>query len=155
MKVSEFKNHLQNHSEIRIQLPSGELLPNHYHITEMGIINKKYTDCGNTFREENYFTFQLWHSTDTWHQLKAEKVLKIISGIEKQLQSMDDLEIIIEYQNEDTIGKFGLEYNQNQFQLTATKTTCLAQDNCGIPSEKIRNPLKQLTSSCAPNTNCC
>ena len=26
------------------------------HITEMGVVNKKYTDCGNTFREENYFS---------------------------------------------------------------------------------------------------
>ena len=55
MKLSQFKNQLEQVTTFQIQLPNGTFVPNHFHITEMGIINKKYTDCGNTFREENYF----------------------------------------------------------------------------------------------------
>lgn len=154
MKLSEFKKHLEKTNEFQIQLPNGNFVPKHFHITEMGIINKKYTDCGNTFREENYFTFQLWYSVDTWHQLTSEKVLKIISGIEKNT-NVGDNDILVEYQDENTIGKFGLEFNGENFELTPTKTTCLAQDNCGIPTEKIKKSLKELSSCCTPESGCC
>jgi len=154
MKLSEFKRQLEQAAEFAIQLPNGEFVPNHFHITEMGIINKKYTDCGNTFREENYFTFQLWYSQDTWHRLTSEKVLKIISGIEKNT-NVGDFDILVEYQGENTIGKFGLEFNGENFQLNATKTTCLAQDNCGIPVEKIKKNLKEVTSCCTTESSCC
>ncbi|RXR19339.1 hypothetical protein EQG63_07820 [Flavobacterium amnicola] len=154
MKLSEFKRQLALVSEFAIQLPTGEFVPNHFHITEMGIINKKYTDCGNTFREENYFTFQLWYSQDTWHRLTSEKVLKIIAGIEKNT-NVDDFDILVEYQDENTIGKFGLEFTGEHFRLTSTKTTCLAQDNCGIPTEKIKKNIQELASCCTPNSGCC
>lgn len=154
MKLSEFKKQLELVENFKIQLPNGEFVPNHFHITEMGTINKKYTDCGNTFREENYFTFQLWFSVDTWHQLTSEKVLKIIAGIEKNTV-IGDYDILVEYQDEHTIGKFGLEYNGQNFELTPTKTTCLAQDNCGIPTEKVKKSLNQLTSCCTPESGCC
>lgn len=154
MKLSEFKKYLANSESFAVQLPNGTFVPNHFHITEMGVVNKKYTDCGNTFREENYFTFQLWYSTDTWHKLTSEKVLKIIAGIEKNIQ-VEDYDILVEYQGEDTIGKFGLGFNGKDFLLESTKTTCLAQDNCGIPTEKIKKNLSEMTSCCAPESNCC
>lgn len=154
MKLSEFKKYLADTENFAIQLPNGAFVPEHFHITEMGVINKKYTDCGNTFREENYFTFQLWYSTDTWHRLTAEKVLKIIAGIEKNM-NVEDYDILVEYQGAETIGKFGIDFKENKFLLTSTKTTCLAQDNCGIPVEKIKKNLSEVTSCCTPNSNCC
>lgn len=158
MKRSEFKNQLQKVENFDIQLPNGDYIPQHFHITEMGTINKKYTDCGNTFREENYFTFQLWYSHDTWHRLTSEKVLKIISGIEKNME-ISDFDILVEYQDENTIGKFGLDFNGSNFVLASTKTTCLAGDNCGIPSiEKIKTKIgewKEKETCCSQESGCC
>lgn len=154
MRLSEFKKYLSESDNFEIQLPDGKQIPSHFHITEMGIVNKKYTDCGNTFREENYFTFQLWHTDDVWHRLTSEKVIKIISGIEKNTVE-SDYEIIVEYQTEATIGKFGLAHNGTTFVLTSTKTTCLANSQCGIIPEKAKKELQELTNCCQPNSNCC
>lgn len=154
MKLSEFKNHLAKKTvPFSIILPTGENVPEHFHITEMGTIHKRFTDCGNTFREEDYFTFQLWYSVDLDHRLTPEKVLKIISGIEKK-ETIGDYEIQVEYQEENTIGKFGLDFNGKNFVLTSTKTTCLAQDNCGIP-QKVKKNLSELASCGSGASNCC
>ena len=104
--------------------------------------------------KKTIFTFQLWYSEDTWHQLTSEKVLKIIAGIQKNT-AVGDFDILVEYQDANTIGKFGLEFNGEHFKLTSTKTTCLAQDNCGIPTEKIKKNLKEVTSCCTTESGCC
>jgi hypothetical protein len=155
MKVSEFKKQLENNAQLGFNLPNGQKVPAHFHITEMGYINKKYTDCGNTFREENYFSFQLWYANDTDHRLTADKVIKIIAGIEKNIGE-NDYEIQVEYQGEDTIGKFKLATATTGFKLIPTQTTCLAMDSCGSPKDKIKiGTLKEAASSCAPNSGCC
>lgn len=83
--------------------------------------------------------------------------MKIINSVEENLES-DDLEIEIEYQQE-TVGKFGLEYWDNRFVLTNTKTDCLAKDNCGIPVEKIKIKIgewvNKQTDCCTPDAGCC
>jgi Family of unknown function (DUF6428) len=154
MKLSEFKIRLHEVETFSIQLPDKTFVPAHFHITEMGIINKKYTDCGNTFREENYFTFQLWFANDIEHRLETNKVLKIVSGIEKNLTTQD-LEIQVEYQDTNTIGKYKLGFNNGNFDLIPTKTTCLAMENCGIPLEKMKIKINELSTSCSPNSGCC
>ena len=98
---------------------------------------------------------QLWTSVDFQHRLDPEKVISIIDATSGMFEG-EDLEIEIEFQ-QDTVGKFGLEYNDNQFVLTNTKTDCLAKENCGIPVEKIKiNELQEnITSYCPSNSNCC
>jgi hypothetical protein len=154
MKLSEFKTRLQEVEKLSIQLPDKTFVPAHFHITEMGITNKKYTDCGNTFREENYFTFQLWYAEDVDHRLETNKVLKIINGIERNLPS-EDLKIQVEYQDTNTIGKYNLGFQNGNFELKSTKTTCLAMENCGLPLEKIKLKINELATSCLPNSGCC
>jgi len=68
-----------------------------------------------------------------------------------------DFDIEVEYQG-DTIGKYGLEHNGFHFVLTSKKTDCLAKDNCGLPQEKQKFNLTDLTannSSCTPGSGCC
>ncbi|MGL6126983.1 DUF6428 family protein, partial [Chryseobacterium artocarpi] len=71
---------------------------------------------------------------------------------------IEDDEIEVEYQNT-TIGKFDLEFNGKNFVLKNKTTACLAQDACGIPTEKQRVNLSELsnnqTSCCIPNSGCC
>ena len=155
MKLSEIKNHLVNLNTIAFQLPNGELVPNHFHVTEVGKITKNFIDCGGTIRNEEVVNFQLWNANDYDHRLHPEKLVHIIELSEKAL-NIPDLEIEVEYQGA-TIGKYGLDFDGTNFLLTTKQTDCLAKDNCGIPEEKPKMKLSELQSqsACAPNSGCC
>lgn len=148
MKLSEIKNKLNQLEKIAFQLPNGELVPNHFHVTEVGKVTKHFIDCGGTVRNEEVVNFQLWNANDYDHRLHPEKLVKIIELSEKVLE-IGDLEIEVEYQG-DTIGKFGLDFDGTNFLLTTKKTDCLAKDKCGIPAQKPKIRLSNLS-----NQSCC
>lgn len=157
MKLSEIKSALQNLSTISFQLPNGELVASHFHVTEVGIINKHFIDCGGTVRKEEVVNFQLWEANDYDHRLHPEKLIHIIELSEKTL-GIPDLEIEVEYQMQNTIGKFGLEFDGVHFLLTNKLTDCLAKDQCGIPelqAQTIVGESNTKTSCCTPNSGCC
>lgn len=155
MKLSEIKDKLNKLEKIAFQLPNGELVPNHFHVTEIGKITKHFIDCGGTVRKEEVVNFQLWNANDYDHRLHPEKLLDIIQLSERVLE-IEDLEIEVEYQA-DTIGKFGLDFDGQNFLLTNKETDCLAKDKCGIPNEKPKVKLSELNneSSCTPGGGCC
>jgi len=155
MKLSEIKKELKQLNTIAFQLPNGELVPNHFHVTEVGKITKHFIDCGGTERKETVVNFQLWNANDYDHRLHPEKLLNIIELSEKTL-GIEDLDIEVEYQAE-TIGKFGLDFNGTNFVLTTKQTDCLAQDQCGIPAEKPKLQFSdiQTGNSCTPGSGCC
>ena len=157
MKLSEIKAELKNLAQIAFQLPNGELVPNHFHVTEVGKITKNFIDCGGVVRNEEVANFQLWEANDYDHRLHPEKLLQIIELSEVKLQ-IPDLEIEVEYQMKETIGKFSLDFDGTNFQLKSKLTDCLAKDNCGIPTEKVKVKIgerKQEVTTCDPNSNCC
>jgi len=155
MKLSEIKSKLNQLETISFQLPNGELVPNHFHVTEVGKITKNFIDCGGTVRKEEVANFQLWNANDYDHRLHPEKLLHIIELSEKVLE-IEDLEIEVEYQA-DTIGKFGLDFDGKNFLLSTKQTDCLAKENCGIPAEKPKVKLSDINKEpcCAPDGNCC
>jgi len=156
MKLSQIKNHLNQLETIAFQLPDGSLVPNHFHVTEVGKITKHFIDCGGTIRNEEVVNFQLWEADDYDHRLHPEKLIHIINLSEKVL-GLEDLEIEVEYQAE-TIGKFGLDFDGTNFLLTTTQTDCLAKEQCGIPSEKPKVRLSSLQESstcCSTDSGCC
>lgn len=155
MKLSEIKNELKQLETIAFKLPNGELVPNHFHVTEVGKITKHFIDCGGTERNETVVNFQLWNANDYDHRLHPEKLLNIIELSEKTL-GIEDLDIEVEYQGE-TIGKFGLDFDGTSFLLTTKQTDCLAQDQCGIPAEKPKLQFSdiQTGNSCTPGGGCC
>ncbi len=153
MKLSQFKNQLENTDQLEFVLSNGTKVPTHFHITEIGLTTKQFKDCGNTFRISKTATIQLWTSVDFYHRLEAKKVIKIIDSTESIFDG-EDLDIEIEYQ-QDTVGKFGLDYKNGKFILTNTKTDCLAKSDCGFPTEKIKQNLKELTSCCTTTSSCC
>lgn len=157
MKLSQVKTQLRAIDSLTFQLPGGQIVPSHFHVTEVGIISKHFIDCGGTIREEKVVNFQLWSSTDTDHRLMPKKLQDIIQLSEKLLD-MGDFEVEVEYQGPETISKFGLDFNGVSFQLTNKQTDCLAPDKCGIPAQKPRIKLKDLQlqgQSCDPNSGCC
>ena len=155
MKLSEVKKILAQSNEIGFALPSGEIVPSHFHVTEVGKISKHFIDCGGTVRTEEVINFQLWNADDYDHRLHPEKLMNIIELSEKVL-NLEDLEIEVEYQSS-TIGKFGLEYDGINFLLTNKQTDCLAPDKCGIPESKPKIKLVDIQSApnCRPGSGCC
>jgi hypothetical protein len=155
MKLSEIKNTLNQLEKISFQLPNGELVPSHFHVTEVGKITKHFIDCGGTERNEVVANFQLWNANDYDHRLHPAKLLNIVELSEKVL-GIGDLEIEVEYQGA-TIGKFGLDFDGTHFLLTNKQTDCLAKDKCGIPTAKRKVKMSALKaeSCCSPEANCC
>ncbi|MCZ4245113.1 DUF6428 family protein [Pedobacter punctiformis] len=155
MKLSEIKNYLTHTEGVNFQLENGAMVPENFHVTEVGIITKDFIDCGGTIRHEKVANFQLWDANDFEHRLKPNKLLSIISLSEKVL-GMEDLEIEVEYQAE-TIGKYDLGFDGQNFLLLSKKTACLAADKCGVPTEKQKINLVNLASgsSCTPGGGCC
>lgn len=157
MKLSEIKKHLATAEAVNFTLPSGAFVPEHFHVTEVGLITKHFIDCGGTERLEKVVNFQLWDANDFEHRLKPQKLQHIIALSEQRL-GIDDLEIEIEYQSE-TISKYGLHYNGKDFQLVPKHTACLASDACGIPPVKQKIQLAEAAtekqSCCTPGSGCC
>ncbi len=157
MNLKEFKSILKTQDELHFQLQNGEKVPVHFHITEVGLISKHFVDCGGKVRMENKINFQLWTSNDFYHRLKSEKLLQIINQSAGLIQN-ENYEIELEYQ-QTSITKFGLAFENNKFILTNLQTACLAEDACGVTSEKIKVKLGELsdknTNGCTPGGGCC
>ena len=157
MESQELKNKLNALDAINFVQPNGEIVPAHFHVTEVGLTTKYFIDCGGTVREEKYANFQLWEANDIGHRLSPNKLLGIIDLSEKTL-NLGDFEIEVEYQT-NTIGRYGLNFDGTNFILANKKTDCLAKENCGIPKEKQKLNLTELqkteSSCCTPNSGCC
>jgi hypothetical protein len=156
MKLSEIKNQLKKSTQIAFQLPNGNLVANHFHVTEVGKVTKNFIDCGGKVRNEEVINFQLWEENDYDHRLHPEKLLSIIE-LSENIFAFDDLEIEVEYQGKETIGKYGLEFDGKNFLLTSKLTACLAREACGIPEEKPRIKISEAgnVTACDPNSGCC
>ena len=155
MTLKEVKTALQGLETTAFELPNGNLVPRHFHVTEVGKVSKHFIDCGGTVRTEEMVNFQLWNADDYDHRLHPEKLIHIIELSEKTL-GLADLEVEVEFQGT-TIEKYSLEFNGKHFLLTSKFTDCLAKDNCGIPESKPKVKLSevQATGGCTPNSGCC
>ncbi|MEM7552046.1 MAG: DUF6428 family protein [Bacteroidota bacterium] len=157
MRLSEIKTALSATGSVNFQLPDGSAVPSHFHVTEIGIVNKRFIDCGGTLRDEKVINFQLWEANDYDHRITPDKMNQIIKVAETKL-GLDDLDVEVEYQS-DTIGTYSLDFTNGNFQLLSKRTNCLAKDKCGVPSEKPRVRLSNIRpkaeNTCVPGTGCC
>jgi hypothetical protein len=144
MKLSEVKEKLDSLEKLRFKFVNGEFIPEHFHVTEVGRVQKDFIDCGGTVRSERAITFQLWKADDYDHRLAPQKLKSIIELSEKTLE-LEDLEVEVEYQS-GTIGRFGLCFDDESFVLTEKQTDCLAKDKCGITV---------LQDDCCSGSGCC
>ena len=146
------KNLLQTGS-VNFILPGGSYIPRHFHLTEIGLIDKHFIDCGGKGRSEKKISLQLLHANDTDHRLSPAKFLKIIESAETVLNA-DDHEVEAEYQNE-TIGRYALDFDGTDFLLRSTHTACLAEDSCGIPDQSAQQLPQNKEVCCTPGGGCC
>ncbi|MEM1325781.1 MAG: DUF6428 family protein [Bacteroidota bacterium] len=143
MTLLTFKQYLSSLSQIAFQLPDGTLVPRHFHVTEVGKIQKEFIDCGGQLRSETSINLQLWEANDYDHRLHPEKLVQIIELATQQLHLPDAI-IEVEYQGA-TIQKFGLDFDGQHFLLTTKQTACLA--NC-IPEQMTNFDLPQAGNCC-------
>ena len=115
MKLSEVKEILSTLNNVTFKLENGTFLPEHFHVTEVGMITKHFIDCGGVIRTEKVVNFQLWNANDYDHRLKPTKLLNIIQLSEDKL-GIEDAEVEVEYQSQ-TIGKYDLDFIENYFDL--------------------------------------
>lgn len=159
MKLSQVKALLPSLEQVSFKLENGTMVPEHFHVTEIGGVTKHFIDCGGTIRTEKKINFQLWNANDTEHRLLPSKLLNIIDLSETKL-GIEDAEIEVEYQGS-TIGKYDLAFDGKHFILQNKTTACLAEDKCGIPAEKLKVNMIDLAvsnntaSCCTPNSGCC
>jgi hypothetical protein len=156
MKLSQVKAVLPTLDKVAFKLENGTFVPEHFHVTEVGMVTKNFIDCGGTIRNEKMINFQLWNANDFEHRLKPAKLLNIIELSEKQL-GIEDGDIEVEYQS-DTIGKYSLAFDGINFILQNKTTACLAMDQCVVPNEKKKITFSELTikksDCCSPNSGC-
>lgn len=153
MKLSEVKDHLNSLEKVDFELENGTFVPEHFHVTEVGIVSKHFIDCGGTVRKEKVANFQLWDANDFEHRLKPKKLLDIIALSEKVL-GLEDLEVEVEYQGQ-TIGKYDLAFNGNNFVLVSKQTACLAPEKCGVPLHQLNVVESSSQNVCTPGGGCC
>ncbi|MFK8054905.1 MAG: DUF6428 family protein [Saprospiraceae bacterium] len=154
MKLSELKTYLSNGGNTNFNLPNGERVPAHFHVTEVGESTRNFMDCGGTLRITKAATLQLWTSVDVDHRLEGSKLTNIIELSQEKL-GMGDLEVEVEYQGEETISRYGLALGEDGLALTGIKTACLAEDACGIPEAKQLLTVVSNGGGCTPGGGCC
>ena len=135
MKLAQLKPHLAKHSDlnIRFQLTMGATVPAHAHVTEVALIDKKFVDCGGTFRTDSICRMQTWVAEDLDHRLTAGTLLKILNKAASFLQT-EDIDVDIEHEL-DYITQLPLEAaepagNELVLRLAARHTDCLAKEKC-------------------------
>ena len=157
MKLSDFKGHLRTLKSLDFVQTNGVFVPPHFHITEIGLSTKHFIDCGGEIHIEKLANIQIWVAQDFDHRLQPKDLLKIID-ISKKVLSNEDLDIEIEYQTE-TIGKYDLKFENENFILLAKHTNCLAKTNCGISLPKEKLALSKIgipkEICCTPGGGCC
>lgn len=151
MTLSEFKTALDNVETLTFITPNGDVVAPHFHVTEVGQITKHFIDCGGVVRQESKVNFQLFVAHDIDHRLAASKLRGIVRKSERTL-SLPDVDIEVEYQGSETIGKYSLSFDGARFVLVGTATDCLAKDGCGIPELQAKT---NEAACCTPGGGCC
>jgi hypothetical protein len=147
MQLAEFKHHLQSHPKAPLcfQLPDGDWIPAHAHVTEVGRVDKTFVDCGGTVRRTAHCLLQTWVAEDVDHRLSPEKLASIVERAAPILAE-ETLPVEVEYEDCATsqfpILSAEIQAGALVFRLAARHTDCLAKEIC-------------LPNTCTPGSGCC
>jgi hypothetical protein len=136
MNVKKFNQLLADNpdSALHVMLPDGEFVPDHFHITEVGRVEKQFIDCGGTRREAVCCVLQIWVANDKDHRLPSTKLGEIMKVAGSLLA--DDLPLVVEYGSgtvsQYPVGDVEVTPKGLLLVLGAKPTACLAQEKCGV-----------------------
>jgi hypothetical protein len=126
---------LETESSLSIKLPSGDFVPPHFHVTEVGLVRKTFIDCGGTRRETAACVLQVWTAHDVDHRLLSTKLAKILK-LAKPILGDDDLLVEVEYGSEYVsqypVADVQIKEGGLVLTLGSKHTECLAPDKCGV-----------------------
>ena len=134
---------------LHLMLPDGSFVPAHFHVTEVGRVQKDFIDCGGTMRSATACVLQVWVADDTGHRLDAAKVAKIIQ-IGMPLFPSLAVPVEVEYEQGGVT-----QYPVRQAEVTPSgvllrlgskHTACLAPDRCGVGAAEL---------ACCATPGCC
>lgn len=114
----------------------GEPIEAHFHVTEVGRVQRDFVDCGGTVRRVVTCLLQTWVGEDTEHRITAGKLLKALAHAEPVLGG-EDLPVEFEYEACNVVQLVLAEVRQEAdrlvLQLGGKHTDCLAKELC-LPS---------------------
>jgi len=148
MTLAELKPQLAQNPDlpVRFKFENGEAIPAHAHVTEVARIDKKFVDCGGTFRNQSLCRLQAWVADDFDHRLKAGVLLKILVKAASFLQTEDievDVEHELDYVTQFPVASAEVSGREMIVQLTSRHTDCLAKKKCCPPTPRHDfNPMK-------------
>ncbi len=152
MNITELKSLLTANPDkpLRFILPDKTAIPSHFHITEVGHVQKDFIDCGGTRRSFSTCVLQAWVAkNDEEHSLTAGKLAAILKLADKILPS-DALEVEVEFEapviSQFPVASAEVVADALAFRLMNKHTDCMAKDQCGLESE---------SSCCSAESGCC
>lgn len=132
--------------------PDGEAIEAHFHVTEVGRVQRDFVDCGGTRRTLVTCLLQTWVGDDTDHRITGAKLLRALAHAGPILGG-EDLPVELEYEACNVVQlrlvAIAPEDGALVIRLAGKHTDCLAKDLC-IPSARQAGAE---TAACGPG--CC
>lgn len=124
------------HLPLVVLWPDGDPIEPHFHVTEVGRIQKDFVDCGGTIRRLTTCLLQTWVGDDLDHRVTGQKLLKAFDHAEA-IFGPEDLSVEVEYEACNVVqlvlAAATPEAERIVLQLGSKHTDCLAKELC-VPS---------------------
>ncbi len=155
MTLHDFYTLLSQHPDKTLQLvlPGGSTVPQSFHVTEVGRVQKTFLDCGGKLHQTDTCQIQAWVGDDEDHRLAVGKLVKIFQKSALLLPG-GGAPLEIEYEDgvlsQYPIASHTITDTAVIFQLERKHTDCLAREICLPPSATQKSTG---AACCAPG--CC
>ena len=121
---------------ISVVWPDGEPIEAHFHVTEIGRVQRDFVDCGGTVRRVVTCLLQTWVGDDVDHRITGEQLLKAFAHAVPILGG-EDLPVELEYEACNVVQlkvvSAVVESGALVIRLGKKHTDCLAKELC-VPS---------------------
>lgn len=111
----------------------GEPIEAHFHVTEVGRVQKDFVDCGGTVRRLVTCLLQTWVGEDVDHRITGGKLLNAFAHA-RPILGDEDLPVELEYETcnvvQLVVASVKQEPDRLVIQLGSKHTDCLAKELC-------------------------
>jgi hypothetical protein len=138
LPISALKAALADAADLPLEViwPDGEPIEAHFHVTEIGRVQKDFVDCGGTARRTVTCLLQTWVGDDVEHRITGGKLLKAFE-LAAPILGGADLPVELEYEAcnvvQLAVSAVKREAGRLVIQLASKHTDCLAKEIC-LPS---------------------
>lgn len=140
LTVSALRTALAGAADLPITViwPDDEPIEAHFHVTEVGRVQRDFVDCGGKVRQVVTCLLQAWVGDDVDHRITGGKLLKALVHAEPILRG-EDLPVEFEYDACNVVQLKVLsaiaEKDRLVIRLGKKQTDCLAKELC-VPSSR-------------------